>query len=1184
MKQSLEILSAQVIRQIISGAPALHLVVVPSDNDALLVEECLRQMAGGQFTYDEIVSLPNFIQSGVYRFESSRRTLARRLGALHKVRNKHARCVVISSAALMRLVPSSDWLKSQTTDLSEGMECDQDDLWEKLLKLGYQTVQRVEEVGECAIRGGILDFWTPGEKHPVRCEFFGDVVEKIRRFRPTDQRSYESISFVSLLPAREFVWPNESDASAWIDRFNKAILSQGLQGNIRNDLLENIRCSIPFPGIDDLTSLFSSTEFVAPLAFFESFSTENHLPLQFHILSTSDYLLSGLQEVTGLYQSAWESGYGKSQMHIKPEKLFPGSEGFREWLGQIESPHVTAACQLPGETSVLFKDLEKKKFSERLRFLVDLMNKGAFQGCILTSPSQDSSLEFAAMLRAHVSRAEPLFEASGEVSVFELSEFTSSSSSARTQLWSMRLAKFSQPFYLPEAKLIVVPEEWLRGVSKDHSLEIYSDEDAKTASRQATETLLSTHFGDFADGDLVVHVQHGLARFRGLMTIKIMDISGDFLVLEYAGNDKIYVPVHKLNLVQRYIGAGKSDEAQLDNLKGTQWEKRKARAKEEAQKLAKELLEHQAKRAMTPGHSFSQTEDNYLLFEAAFPYDETPDQIKAIREIQGDMSRPKAMDRLLCGDVGFGKTEVAMRAAYRAVLDGKQVAWLVPTTVLAHQHYRSLCERFGQFGVQVEILDRSSGSGGASKALKKLAEGAIDILIGTHRLLSPDVKYRDLGLLIVDEEQRFGVLQKEKIKTLSYGVDVLTMSATPIPRTLQMAMVGLRDLSLLTTPPKARLAVKTFVCPFDEATIRDAIRYELARGGQLFFVHNRVEDLQSVEVYLKQLVPELRICVGHGKMAQKELDKTIIEFIDQKYDILLCTTIIESGIDMPNVNTILVQDADHFGLAQLYQLRGRVGRRSTRGYAYFLMSPNAAEEDEGVKRLEVLREHQELGSGFVIASQDLEMRGAGSLMGDDQSGRVTDVGLETYMQMLDDAVRSLGGRKVRALPEAEIQVPIEAHIPEDYVENSRERLRLYKRFFGARNESNLETLTQECADRFGPLPDCVRQLADMARIRRWLMSFGGIGLNVSDDFTEVRISPEVLQARDDTDAEAIVKRIFDVCNRQAKGIRLTPDGRLLLPLRRRQFKAEFGQTGLGELKRYLTLFSGESNVEANSRQ
>lgn len=1184
MKQSLEVLSAHVVHQITSGTPALHIVLVPTDNDALLIEECVRQVAGSQLSFDDIVSLPNFIQSGVYRFESARRSLAHRLGALHKIGTSKVRCVVLSAPAFQRLVPSKAWLKRQTIELFENQENDQDILWEKLLALGYQTVQRVEEVGECAIRGGILDFWTPGERYPTRCEFFADVIEKIRRFRPTDQRSFENIESVSLLPSREFVWPDEHEVGSWIDRFNKAILAQGLQGHLRNDLLENIRCSIPFPGIDDLTHLFSSTEFVSPIDFFSQHAKEQSKQLHFHLLAEQGQLQSGLNEVTALYQSAWESGYGKSQMHTKPEKLFPGAGAFEDWLLQLDTPPIDYLNRLPDSIATQIKELEKKKFSDRFKTIVAFLNEGLFQSCLLTSASADSCLEFAALLQSQLGSQEELRPESEAVGIFDLNALAAARLAVANKRWHMCIARFSQPFYLPETKTLVIPEEWLRGVSKDHSLGVVSDEEAKSASRQATEALLSNHFGDFSDGDLVVHVQHGLARFRGLMTIKVMDISGDFLVLEYAGNDRVYVPVHKLNLVQRYIGAGHSDEATLDNLKGTQWEKRKARAKEEAQKLAKELLEHQARRAMTPGHSFSKIEDNYLLFEAAFPYDETPDQVKAVREIQGDMSRPKAMDRLLCGDVGFGKTEVAMRAAYRAVLDGKQVAWLVPTTVLAHQHHRSLCERFAQFGVHIEILDRSSGSGGAGKALKRLAEGSIDILVGTHRLLSPDVRYRDLGLLIVDEEQRFGVLQKEKIKTISYGIDVLTMSATPIPRTLQMAMAGLRDLSLLTTPPKARLAVKTFVCPFDESTIRDAIRAELARGGQLFFVHNRVEDLASVEVYLKKLVPELRVCIGHGKMAQKELDKTIIAFMDQKFDILLCTTIIESGIDMPNVNTILVQDADHFGLAQLYQLRGRVGRRSTRGYAYFLMSPGARDEDEGMKRLEVLREHQELGSGFVIASQDLEMRGAGSIMGDEQSGRVTDVGLETYMQMLDDAVRTLGGRKVRTLPEAEIQIPLEAQIPADYVENSRERLRLYRRFFGARNEANLEALSQECADRFGPLPDVVKQLADMARIRRWLMSFGGIGLNVADDFTEIRISPDVLQARDDTDAEAIVKRIFDVCNRQAKGIRLTPDGRLLLPLRRRQFKAEFGQVGLGELKRYLTLFAGETYVEANARQ
>jgi transcription-repair coupling factor (superfamily II helicase) len=1158
----------------------LHLVLVPTDNDALIAEECLRQMAGSALEQNEVVSLPNFIQSGVYRFESSRRLLARRLGALHRIRTGGVRCVVASSPALMRVVPSSQWLGENTLLLREGSEHDQDDVWDRLQTLGYQTVQRVEEVGECAVRGGILDLWTPGERHPVRCEFFGDTIEKIRSFRPADQRSFATLTEVSVLPAREFVWPREEQVTAWIERFNKAILAQGLPGTLRNDMLENVRCSIPFPGIDDLTQLFSSTEFVLPLKYLEQ---SNKSPLAVHLLAEAPQLLQGFKEVLDLYESAWQSSYGKSFLTIKPEKIFPGADEFTDWLKAHNLPGFSAPYALPQQVESRFHATGKRKFSERVQLVKELVSENNSLGCVFTSVSRDACLEFAALLRAQFAGTSKIEIPEGDIPVFTLKDFSAQRADAPSELWQARLGKFTQPFYLPDSRQLVLPEEWLRGVSKDHSLEVFSEEDSRNASREATETLLTQHFGDFSEGDLVVHVQHGIARFRGLMTIKLMDISGDFLVLEYAGNDKIYVPVHKLNLVQRYIGAGKADESLLDSLKSSQWEKRKTRAKEEAQKLAKELLEHQARRATTPGHAYAAIEDNYLLFEAAFPYDETPDQLKATREIHADMSRPKAMDRLLCGDVGFGKTEVAMRAAYRAVLDGKQVAWLVPTTVLAHQHHRSLKERFQQFGVQVEILDRSSGTGGASKLLNKLSGGGVDILVGTHRLLSPDVKFRDLGLLIVDEEQRFGVLQKEKIKTLSYGVDVLTMSATPIPRTLQMAMIGLRELSLLTTPPKARLAVKTFVCPFDETTIRDAIRYELARGGQSFFVHNRVEALPSVEQYLKNLVPEARICVGHGKMAQKDLDKTVIEFMDQKFDILLCTTIIESGIDMPNVNTIIVQDADHFGLSQLYQLRGRVGRRSTRGYAYFLMSPGSRDEDDGVKRLEVLREHQELGSGFVIASQDLEMRGAGNIMGDDQSGRVTEVGLETYMQMLDDAIRSIGGRKVRALPEAEIQIPIEAQIPEDYVQNSKERLRLYRRFFGARNEDNLQALTLECADRFGPLPQSVSHLADMARVRRWLMSFGGIGLNVNDDFTEVKISPEVLQARDDADAEAIVKRIFDVCNRQVKGVRLTPDGRLLLPLKRKQFRPESGYTGLGELKKFLTLFAGESNVEAAPR-
>lgn len=1185
MIKKVEISCAGVIDQALRNPSKLHLVVTPTDNDAVLTEECLRQMAAGHLRHEDIIGLPAFVQSGVYRFESARRLLARRLGALHLLRTHRVRCLVVSAPSLARVVPQADWLKRHTITLNVGCDLDQDELLDRLMALGYQTVQRVEEVGECAVRGGILDFWTPGERFPARCEFFGDSLEKIRLFRPVDQRSFETRETLAILPSREFVWPSEAEIGHWIERFNKAILAQGLAGTVRNDLLENLRCSIPFPGIDDLCPLFADTMFVTPLEFIKAALNERDSDLQIHLLANEAQQLQGLKEITDIYESAWQAGYGKSHMTIKPEKLLSFAAEFPVWLKSVtHADEGKAIFDLPSGIDEKVTLATRKKFSERIQIMRDMLAGSTDLGCVFTSASQDSCLEFMALLRAHFSESKRISVPDDVIPAFTLTEFNGTSGGHGQGAWIARIAKFANPFFLPAARMLVLPEEWLRGVSKDHSLEVFSEEDSQRASREATETLLSGQFGDFAEGDLVVHVQHGIARFRGLMTIRVMDISGDFLVLEYAGNDKVYVPVHKLNLVQRYIGASKADDNQLDSLKGTQWEKRKARAKEEAAKVAKELMEHQAKRATTPGHAYAGIEDNYLLFEAAFPYDETPDQLKATREIMADMTRPKAMDRLLCGDVGFGKTEVAMRAAYRAVLDGKQVSWLVPTTVLAHQHYRSLQERFAQFGVSVEILDRSSGAGGSARVLKRLAEGAIDILVGTHRLLSPDVKFRDLGLLIVDEEQRFGVLQKEKIKTLSYGIDVLTMSATPIPRTLQMAMIGLRELSLLTTPPKARLAVKTFVCPFDETTIKDAINYELARGGQLFFVHNRVEDLPSVEAYLKKLVPQARICIGHGKMAQKELDKTIIEFIDQKFDILLCTTIIESGIDMPNVNTIIVQDSDHFGLSQLYQLRGRVGRRSTRGYAYFLMSPTAREEDEGVKRLEVLREHQDLGSGFVIASQDLEMRGAGNIMGDDQSGRVTEVGLETYMQMLDDAIRSIGGRKVRALPEAEIQVPLEAQIPEDYVQNSRERLRLYRRFFGARNEDNLSALTIECADRFGPLPEAVQNLADLARVRRWLMSFGGIGLNVSDDFTEIKISPEILQARDDNDAEAIVRRIFDVCNREVKGVRLTPDGRLLLPLKKRQFRPEFGQTGLSELKKYLTLLSGESYVGAQNQK
>lgn len=1182
---------AALVSQALSHPTEIIVVVVATEAYAQRIESDLRELCGAFFDPADIICLPGFVQVGVFRFESSRKIVARRLAVLASLRMHTPRFVVCSVAGFARRIPSMEWLESNTQVLKPGQELDADEFMAKLSTLAYTQVPRVEEVGEFAVRGSIMDLWTPGCRTPARIELFGDTVDKLRAFRASDQRSFEVLSSLDVLPAREFVWPKDEALEGAIDAFNTVILAQRMGGAARADLLENLRHAVPFAGVDDVSAAFSDSGFAAFHERLAAVSKERGMSLSLVTLGDPKDLCRACEELRLLFESAAQAAYGKGHLVPKPGSVFPHLEALEANFMQgnpapvgYERVRADVAVRFDPASLSFAHDLlaaSRQKFADRANALLMLLSASHIKNLLLLARTHEGFEEFSGLLARYI----PAFAQvpTGALAPrFDPSNLTSESpvgSLVISEGISLAQADIEGVFYIPSSGTLAVSESWLRGVSRHSAIENFtSEETTKDTSKSAAETFMAAQFAEFIEGDFVVHVQYGIARFKGLVTIKVLDITGDFLALEYAGNDKVYVPVHKMNLVQRYIGSGRSDDNILDSLKGGNWEKRKQRAKADAEKLAKELMEHQAKRAMTPGHAFTRSDEEYLTFEDAFPFDETPDQLRALREIMVDMGKPKAMDRLLCGDVGFGKTEVAMRAAYRCVLDGKQVAWLVPTTVLAHQHYRNLKERFAAFGVQLALLDRSQGAHGA-KSLERLKNGTTDIVIGTHRLLSKDILFRDLGLLIVDEEQRFGVLQKEKIKTMSYGIDVLTMTATPIPRTLQMAMVGLRELSLLTTPPKARLAVKTFVCPFDETIVRDAIQFEIARGGQVFYVHNRVEELRTVEEYLKNLVPGARICIGHGKMGQKELDETIIAFLDNRYDILLCTTIIESGIDMPNVNTIFVQNSDNFGLAQLYQLRGRVGRRSTRGYAYFLTSPDMGEDDEGAKRLEILKEHQELGSGFVIASHDLEMRGAGNILGDEQSGRVSDVGLETYTQMLDDAIKSLGGLKVKVQTDVDLQIPVSAQIPEDYIENARERLRVYRRFFGARSEEALLSLVHECEDRFGPLPDSVKILTEIARLRRLLVIIGATSLVVGEDVTELRLSSDVLQPQDDDgQSEVLVRRILDVCNRHMKGVRITPDGRLLVSLRKRQFFPP-NQNGMGELKRLLSLLAGESYAE-----
>jgi len=651
--------------------------------------------------------------------------------------------------------------------------------------------------------------------------------------------------------------------------------------------------------------------------------------------------------------------------------------------------------------------------------------------------------------------------------------------------------------WIDQIKTLVVPEHIIFGVSQKKQ---------KSSSSKLKNFLNS--FRDLKMGDLVVHVIHGVGRYKGMINLTVGGITGDFLHIEYAGTDKIYLPVDKLNLLQRYSSGGEgSTNPQLDKLGSGQWEKRKQLVKQAVKEMADKLLRIQAQRALAHIHIFNAPGDDYFKFEAEFPYEETPDQLKAIQDVNSDLQGSKAMDRLICGDVGFGKTEIALRSAFRVASEGYQVLVLVPTTILCYQHYRTFSDRLSRHGLRVAQINRFVPAKQQKQTLEDTANGRVDILVGTHRLLSEDIKTKRLGLLIVDEEQRFGVAHKEKLKELRAGADILTMTATPIPRTLHMAMLGLRDISIITTPPTNRLGVKTFVAQADESLIRDAIEREISRGGQVFYLHNRIEDIDSTCLWIKSLAPKANVRFGHGQMKDTDLENTIIDFIENKFDVLVCTTIIESGIDMPNVNTLIVSDADRFGLAQLYQLRGRVGRSSVQAYAYFLTKNPALITDDARRRLDVLAIHQELGAGFQIASHDLEIRGAGNLLGSEQSGHASQVGLEMYTDLLGEAIAELRGQ-VSEKPkiDTEIKLSVTALIPENYVDNEGLRLQFYKALFTVDRSEELLAVQAEMRDRFGNPPEETERLFLVSKIKLVLSWLGAsqISMNPKAGWFEVR--------------------------------------------------------------------------------
>ncbi len=706
--------------------------------------------------------------------------------------------------------------------------------------------------------------------------------------------------------------------------------------------------------------------------------------------------------------------------------------------------------------------------------------------------------------------------------VFSIAHYRKRRLSPEGRAWLV-VGELSGGFLLPEEGLVFISEE-----------EVFGEKGRVAKAPRPSAPPLSS-FEDLEVGDYLVHVDYGIGLYRGLSRLEFEGEKKEFLLIEYEGGDRLYVPIERLDLVHKYFGP-REEPPRLDRLGSASWRRAKRRAKRAAEEIARELIEIYAARKAFEGFAFSPRDAYYQEFEATFPYEETPDQWQAIEDVMRDMESPRPMDRLICGDVGFGKTEVAIRAAFKAVMDGKQVALLVPTTVLAQQHYQTFSARFQGYPIVVEMLSRFRSPRRQREILEGLREGKVDVVIGTHRLLQKDVRFRDLGLLIIDEEQRFGVAHKERLKELKKTVDCLTLTATPIPRTLQMSLVGIREMSLISTPPPARQTISTRVLPFDPRTVREAIIKEVRRGGQVFFVHNRVKEIQEVARRLQELVPEVRIGIAHGQMRERELERVMLRFVRGEIDLLVCTSIIESGLDIPNANTIIINRADRFGLADLYQLRGRVGRSAKKAYAYLLVPPRKELTASSAKRLRAIQELSELGSGFRLALRDLEIRGAGNLLGHRQSGHIAEVGLELYNALLEEAIRELKGEEVPKKVTPEIHIPIEAYIPEEYVEEETQRLGLYKRLSLVEGEEELEELKEEIRDRFGPPPAEVRNLFEVIELKIWLQRYRVQRLEIKAG--ELRL----LLSDGRVDPERLVRAV-----EESKGkARLTPSGELIL--------------------------------------
>ncbi len=1023
-----------------------------------------------------------------------------------QTQNFRPQVLVTSAWGAMRLYPPRAEIKKAADYLSVKAEIQRAQLLKRLVEGGYRSTQIVEDVGDFNVRGSIIDIFCPLYSHPLRLDFWGDEIESIRLFEPSTQKSLENLQEAFVCPVRELVLTPES-RDFGRERIESVATEQGSYDRHVMNMLKDLDEGLYSPELDRFLPLF----------YRKMESVFDYLPHNAMIFIDSqgevaDELVAWQEKLEDGHDEHVDAGDAvlETPWHaMQPDQVtlrmapFPliESQGLRYYHQRESDEKNRAVLRLKWEdhSEMRAEIAAVHGRSGMLNPLLTRIKNWHEDGMriFVAADNQIAAERFISLMNTHQIRCfnwECSFpEAWRRMQVFP--------QEPEIQIVSGEL---SEGQVWPEAGLALLREGELFARRRTRREKVQPAADAWIGA-----------ISELEPGDYLVHGEYGIGIYRGLVVLEHGGISGDFIHIEYQGGDKLYLPVTQLDKIHKYAGA-ESKVPSIDRIGGQRWIRGKARAKEAVRKLAAELVKVQAKRLASRGFAFSPPDEYFRQFEAAFPYDETPDQERVIKEVLDDMQQARPMDRLVCGDVGFGKTEVAMRAAFKAVMDGKQVAVLTPTTVLALQHTETFRERMKRFPVTIEMLSRLRTPHEQKLVLDGLKGGKIDIVIGTHKLLSGLVKFANLGLLVIDEEHRFGVAHKERIKQMSSNIDVLTMTATPIPRTLNMAFSQLRDLSIIQTAPVDRLAIRTYISPFSEETIREAIMAELSRGGQVYFIHNRVKSIKAVAELIKRLVPAARVAVAHGQMAEGHLEKVMIEFVRRETNVLVSTAIIESGIDIPNVNTIIINRADTFGLAQLYQLRGRVGRSGERAYAWLLVPSRHQMTKDAEQRLSVLMRFTDLGAGFRIASHDLEIRGAGNLLGQEQSGHIDTVGVELFMQLVDEAVRELKGDEVPSEFEPEINLPWAAFIPEDYISEMSQRLGFYKRFSRARDEAELDGLLIEMNDRFGRPPAEINNLKTaielkilMRRIcaRRFDLGRDSLSISLGD---QCRLDPQYL--------------------------------------------------------------------------